>query len=126
MRKIKVLKIVSHQLISFILFFSAVFTTQSVIAEEGIAAYYSDVFQGRKTASGDIYDRDKLTAAHKTLPYGTRVKVTHLNNDKSVIVTITDRGPYTKKRIIDLSYAAAQEIDLIRPGISMVRLEILE
>lgn len=119
-------KIVSHPLISFILLFLAIFTTQSVIAEEGIAAYYSDVFQGKKTASGDIYDRNKLTAAHKTLPYGTRVKVTRLKNDKSVIVTITDRGPYTKKRIIDLSYAAAQKIDLIRSGISMVRLEILE
>lgn len=115
-----------HHLVSFIIFFSAIFTTQSVIAEEGIAAYYSDVFQGKKTASGDIYDKNKLTAAHKTLPYGTRVKVTRFENDKSVIVTITDRGPYTKKRIIDLSYAAAQEIDLIKAGISLVRLEILE
>ncbi|MCK5829051.1 MAG: septal ring lytic transglycosylase RlpA family protein [Methylococcales bacterium] len=115
-----------HYLITFIIFFSAIFTTQSAFAEEGIAAYYSDVFHGRKTASGDIYNKNKLTAAHKTLPYGTKVKVTHLKNDKSVIVTITDRGPFTPKRIIDLSYAAAQTIDLIKPGISMVRLEILD
>ncbi len=116
-------KVFLYSLFSLILTIS---TTQSANAEEGIAAYYSDVFQGKKTASGELYDRDKLTAAHKTLPYGTKVKVIHLKNDKSVIVTITDRGPFTKKRIIDLSYAAAQEIDLIKVGISKVRLEILE
>ncbi len=116
-------KIFLYSLFSLI---SAISTTQSVYAEEGIAAYYSDVFQGKKTASGELYDRDKLTAAHKTLPYGTKVKVIHLKNDKSVIVTITDRGPFTKKRIIDLSYAAAQEIELIKVGISKVRLEILK
>lgn len=119
-------KIHSHHLILRIIFFLALFSIRSATAEEGIAAYYSDVFQGKKTASGELYDREKLTAAHKTLPYGTRIKVTHLINDKSVIVIITDRGPHTEKRIIDLSYAAAREIDLIRPGISMVNLEILE
>lgn len=94
-------------------------------AEEGIASYYSDVFQG-KTASGSIYDRNKLTGAHKKLPFGTKVKITDLKNNKSVIVTITDRGPHSKKRIIDLSYAAAKEIDLIKAGLSKVRLEIIE
>ena len=84
------------------------------------------VFQGKKTASGELYDKNNLTAAHKTLPFGTKVKVTDLKNNKSVIVTITDRGPYTKKRIIDLSYAAAKEIGLIKPGLSKVRLDILE
>ncbi len=97
----------------------------SIASEEGLAAYYSDVFQGKKTASGELYDRNGLTAAHKTLAFGTRVKVTDLGNDKSVTVTITDRGPYSKKRIIDLSYAAAEEIDLINAGISRVRIEIL-
>ncbi len=99
---------------------------QPLAAEEGIAAYYSDVFQGRKTASGKLYNRNKLTAAHKTLAFGTQVKVTDLKNNKFVIVTITDRGPYSNKRIIDLSYAAAKEIDLIKAGISRVKLETIE
>lgn len=119
-------KIFFRQGLSYFFIFLIFLTSQAVIAEEGIAAYYSDVFQGKKTASGELYDRNALTAAHKTLSYGTKVKVTYIENDKSVIVTITDRGPYSEKRIIDLSYAAAQEIDLIRPGIGRVRLDILE
>jgi len=95
-------------------------------AEEGVASYYSDVFQGKKTASGSVYDRNKLTAAHNNLPFGTKVKITDLKNNKSVIVTITDRGPYSKKRMVDLSYAAAKEIDLIKAGISKVKLEIIK
>lgn len=101
-------------------------SAQSMDSEEGIAAYYSDVFQGRKTASGERYDKNKLTGAHKTLTFGTKVKVTDLKNNKSVIVMINDRGPYSKNRIIDLSYAAAQEIDLIKAGISSVRLEVIK
>jgi len=95
-------------------------------AEKGIASYYSDVFQGKKTASGSTYDRNKLTAAHKKLPFGTKVKITNLKNNKSVIVTITDRGPYSKKRMVDLSYAAAKEINLIKSGISKVKLEVIK
>jgi rare lipoprotein A len=113
-------------LITIIFYFTAIISTQTSAAEVGIAAYYSSVFSGKKTASGQRYDPNKLTAAHKTLAFGTQVKVTHLINDQSVIVTITDRGPYTKNRIIDLSYAAAKEIDLIKAGISKVRLDILE
>ncbi len=94
--------------------------------EEGIAAYYSDVFQGRKTASGKRYDKNALTAAHNHLPFGTRVRVTNPRNGKSVEVTITDRGPHGGKRIIDLSRAAARRIGLIRQGIGRVRLEVLE
>jgi len=94
--------------------------------EEGIASYYSDVFQGKKTASGSVYDRNKLTGAHKKIPFGTQVKITDLKNNKSVIVTITDRGPHSKKRMVDLSYAAAKEIDLIKAGISKVKLEVIE
>ncbi len=110
------------------LLFSILCASSSFVyaAEEGIASYYSDVFQGRKTASGSVYDRNKLTGAHKTIPFGTKVKITDLKNNKSVIVTITDRGPYSKKRMVDLSYAAAKEIDLITPGISKVKLEIIE
>ncbi len=106
--------------------FTSMVSAQSVVTEEGLAAYYSSVFQGKKTASGERYDKDKLTGAHKTLTFGTKVKVTDLKNNKSVIIVINDRGPYSKNRIIDLSYAAAQEIDLIKAGISPVRLEVIE
>ncbi len=94
--------------------------------EEGIAAYYSDVFQGRKTASGARYDKRALTAAHNHLPFGTRVRVTNLKNGQSVVVTITDRGPRGGRRIIDLSRAAARRIGLIHEGIGRVRIEVLE
>ncbi|MCK5355125.1 MAG: septal ring lytic transglycosylase RlpA family protein [Methyloprofundus sp.] len=97
----------------------------AIAAEEGIASYYSDVFQGKKTASGKLYDRNKLTAAHKTLAFGTKVKITDLKNNKSVVVTITDRGPRSKKRMIDLSYAAAKKIGLINAGISKVRMDVI-
>lgn len=105
---------------------SMLFIDTCMAAEEGIAAYYSDVFHGKKTASGKIYNKNGLTAAHKTLPFDTLVRVTDLTNNKSVIVTITDRGPYSDKRIIDLSRAAAEEIDLIQRGIGPVRLEIID
>ena len=92
-------------------------------SEEGIASYYSDILHGRVTASGDIYNRDSLTAAHKDLPLGTKVLVTNLQNQKSIWVTINDRGPYIKERIIDLSKRAADSLDMIRPGIAPVKIE---
>jgi rare lipoprotein A len=94
--------------------------------EVGLATYYSNEFAGRKTASGEKYDPKKFTAAHRTLPFGTRVKVTRLDNGKSVVVRINDRGPFTKGRIIDLSLAAAKKIDMIRSGVVKVRVEIVE
>ncbi len=93
---------------------------------EGTAAYYSDVFQGKKTASGELYDKKALTAAHKTLPFGTRVKVTNLENDKSVTVVINDRGPFAKDRILDLSRAAAEQIGMVKQGLAPVRMETLD
>jgi rare lipoprotein A len=102
------------------------FNVAADVAVEGIAAYYSDVFQGKKTASGEIYDKSALTAAHKTLAFGTQVKVTNLDNGMSVTVVINDRGPYSKDRIIDLSRAAAAQIDMIKQGIVPVRMEILD
>jgi rare lipoprotein A len=93
--------------------------------EEGIASWYGGEFHGRKTANGEVYDMHKKTAAHKTLPFGTQVKVVNLSNGKEVIVRINDRGPFVKKRIIDLSFAAAQDISLIDPGTSRVRLVAL-
>lgn len=87
----------------------------------GIASWYVDC----RTASGERYKASALTAAHRTLPFGTRVRVTNLQNNRSVIVRITDRGPYIKKRIIDVSRAAGIELGLIRSGISIVRLDVL-
>jgi rare lipoprotein A len=94
--------------------------------QTGMASYYAHEFHGRKTASGERYNMNDLTAAHRTLPFNTRVRVTNLSNDKSVIVRINDRGPFKKRRIIDLSLAAAKKIDLIGPGSAKVRIEIIE
>lgn len=102
-----------------------VFAAGIVKTQEGEAVYYSDRFHGRKTASGAIYDKNKMTAAHRSLKFGTKVKVTYLKTGKSVEVTITDRGPKkTKNRIIDLSRAAAKRIGLIKAGHGRVRLDI--
>ena len=93
--------------------------------ETGNASYYGDEFDGRQTASGARYEHDQLTAAHRTLPFGTRVRVTNLENDKDVEVVINDRGPHKKGRIIDLSRHAAHELDMIRAGVVRVRLDVL-
>ena len=91
--------------------------------EVGYASWYGDPYHGRRAADGEIYDKNKLTAAHLTLPFGTQVKVTDLGNQRSVVVRITDRGPFVKGRIIDLSLAGAKAIQLVGPGVSLVRLE---
>lgn len=92
----------------------------------GMASYYHDNFEGKTTANGDIYRKDKLTAAHQTLPFNTKVKVTNLSNNRSVIVTINDRGPFAKNRIIDLSKAAAIKLDFIDKGTTKVTLEVIK
>lgn len=94
--------------------------------EEGIASYYHNRFHGKATASGELYDKNKFSGAHRKLSFGTRVKVTNLTNQKSVVVIINDRGPFTKGRVIDISYAAAVRINMISQGVVKVRLEILE
>ncbi len=96
-----------------------------VSAQNGKASYYADKFHGRTTASGEKYDKNKMTAAHKKLPFGTRVRVTNKGNGKSVIVRINDRGPFVKGRIIDLSRAAATKVDMIRAGVVDVKMEVL-
>lgn len=97
----------------------------SAMAQEyGFASYYSDRYQGRRTAYGDIYDKNKMTCSHKKHPYGTLLKVTRLDNDKSVICKVIDKGPFTKGRIVDLSRAAAEEIDLIQEGVTRVKVEV--
>jgi rare lipoprotein A len=93
--------------------------------ETGLASWYGHPYHGRAASNGEIYDMEKLTAAHRTLPLGTLVHVTNLANNKSVDVRIIDRGPFIDGRVIDLSHAAAQAIDLIGPGIAQVRLDIL-
>lgn len=92
-------------------------------AEEGTASYYADSLDGNPTASGEPYNRKAMTAAHRTLPFGTTVKVTNLSNDKSVVVRINDRGPHTKNRVIDLSAAAAEKLGLLDSGTARVRIE---
>ncbi|MEC6907658.1 septal ring lytic transglycosylase RlpA family protein [Photobacterium piscicola] len=92
----------------------------------GKASFYANMFQGRKTANGEIFDQGKLTAAHRTLPFGTRVKVTNTSNHKSVIVRINDRGPFIRGRMIDLSSSAFKAIGNPRTGVLNVTMEILK
>lgn len=99
-------------------------TPRKPFHQKGIASYYANKFAGRRTASGEPYSRKKLTAAHRTLPLGTKVKVTNLENGKWVIVRINDRGPRTKKRVIDLSLRAARHLGMVNgKGTVKVKLE---
>lgn len=93
--------------------------------QDGMASYYHDRFHGRKTASGAAYNKNALSAAHKSLPLGTEVRVTDVRSGKSVVVTVNDRGPFVKGRVIDLSRAAAKEIGLTKRGLAKVKLEVL-
>jgi len=96
-----------------------------VNGESGLASWYGHPYHGRPAADGEIYDMEQLTAAHRTLPFNTWVRVVNLTNSKTVDVRITDRGPFVENRIIDLSHAAAAAIDLVGPGVAPVRLDIL-
>ena len=91
----------------------------------GIASWYGHPFHGRRAANGEVYDMEKFTAAHRTLPFGTQVRVVNLLNEKTVTVRINDRGPFVDGRIIDLSHAAARAIDMDHPGIRPVRVEVI-
>ncbi|MDF2832889.1 MAG: hypothetical protein K0Q82_1995 [Chryseobacterium indoltheticum] len=103
------------------------FTNNTVDAKKtSYASYYHDKFNGRKTASGEVFDNSKLTAAHRTLPFGTEVKVTNLNNGKEVIVTINDRGPFHSSRALDMSRAAFDEIGNTDRGTIPVEYEIVD
>jgi len=93
--------------------------------EQGKASFYGRKFEGRKMANGEPFRRNKLTAAHKTLPFGTKVKVTNLKSRKTVKVKITDRGPFIKGRIIDLSEAAARKLDMIDAGVAPVKMKVI-
>ena len=92
----------------------------------GIASYYGRKFHGRRTASGERFDMNAMTAAHRSLPFGTKVRVTNASNGRSVVVRINDRGPFTRGRTIDLSHSAAEQIGMISRGHGQVELEILQ
>jgi rare lipoprotein A len=94
-------------------------------AEQGLASWYGVPYHGRPAADGEIYDMETLVAAHRTLPFNTWLKVTNLNNNKSVNVRVIDRGPFVKNRIIDLSKAAARQILMLGPGVAQVRIEVI-
>ena len=95
------------------------------LAEQGLASWYGGTFDGRVAASGEIYHQDDLTAAHRTLPFGTNVRIRRTDTGEAVIVRINDRGPYIESRIIDLSNAAARRLNMVQPGVVPVALEIL-
>ena len=92
----------------------------------GISSYYAEDFHGKLTANGEVYDMYGLTAAHKTLPLNTIVRVTNLDNEKSLILRINDRGPYVKGRILDCSYGAAKKLGFLANGTTQVRVEVIE
>lgn len=104
--------------------FSA-FSAENGKVKTGTASWYGTKYHGRKSSNGEVYNKNKMTAAHPSLPFGTEVKVTNLANNESVVVRITDRGPFGKNRMIDLSEAAARKLDMIRTGTAQVSMEIL-
>ena len=94
-------------------------------SESGIASWYGAPYHGQRSASGEIYDQEKLTAAHRTLPFGTRVRVHRIDRGESVVVRINDRGPFVKSRIIDLSHAAAVRLGMTDGGVAPVIVEVV-
>lgn len=99
---------------------------KALATEEGLASFYSTEFHGRRTSNGETFDKNAMTAAHRTYPFGTLLRVTNLKNHLHVDVRINDRGPVKPERIIDLTHAAAQEIDMVRDGLVRVKVEVIE
>ncbi len=108
-----------------VLFVYGLMELHDLYSMTGIASWYGKRFMGKKTANGEIFDPEKMTAAHRRLPMGTIVKVTNLKNGRETVVRINDRGPYIPGRIIDLSRAAARQVDMIKRGLAPVRMEII-
>ena len=103
--------------------FCVLFVTLAVKAQQtGLATFYGKKFNNRRTASGEIYRKDSMVCAHRTYAFGTLLRVRCVDNNKEVTVRVIDRGPFRKKRIIDLSYAAAKELDMIRQGVAKVEI----
>lgn len=105
---------------------SSIFLYSAAQTQSGKASFYADKFEGRSTASGEKYKHNKLTGAHKTLPFGTKVRVTNIANNQTVEVVINDRGPYVDGRIIDLSRSAAEKLGFINIGLADVKLEVVD
>lgn len=120
--------IYKHVLIIFLFFISAQVSAQvdSLLIEEGVASYYGGKFHGRRTANGETFHVDSLTAAHKILPFGTKLKVTCLKYNTSVFVRINDRLPINSTRQIDLSQGAAKSLGMLRDGVAKVRIEVVD
>lgn len=100
--------------------------TFSFSQNSGKASFYAHKFHGKRTSSGETYHRDSLTCAHRTLPFGTLLKVINPKNNKSVIVKVTDRGPFIKNRLLDLSYSAAKELDIIKQGVALIEMKRID
>ncbi len=114
-------------LISSLLFFlAACGSSKSAFTESGQGSYYADKFAGRATASGEPYRPGRLTAAHNTLPFGTRIKVTNVRTGRSVKVVVNDRGPHVKGRIVDVSKRAARKLGLVQAGVAPVRIKVIK
>jgi rare lipoprotein A len=113
---------------SLFFFFITCFLSLTLAAQvqTGKASFYADKFEGSPTASGEKYKHNKLTAAHKSLPFGTKVRVTNLANDHAVEVVINDRGPYVENRVIDLSKSAAEKLEFINQGLAEVKIEVID
>lgn len=103
-----------------------IFAVACAQVQTGKASFYADKFEGHPTASGQKYHHNKMTAAHKTLPFGTKVKITNLGNNQAVEVVINDRGPYIENRIVDLSKSAAEKLGFVNQGLADIRLEVLD
>ena len=99
---------------------------QVTFTQTGMASFYADKFQGRSTASGERYDKNKLTCAHLSLPFGTTLRVTSLENNRSTVVRVNDRGPFAPDRIIDLSRKAAEALGIISAGTGKVKIEVID
>lgn len=113
------------KIIATVLLFGASFSFASVYMNSAEASYYAEKYHGRKTANGETFNMYSLTCAHKTLPFGTILRITNLSNNKSVDVRVNDRGPFVKGREVDLSKAAAIKLDMIKTGTARVRIEIV-
>jgi len=116
-------------ILSFFLVYQSLIPAQhkdTVVFEKGLASFYAQTFEGRKCSSGDIFHQNKLTAAHKTLKFGTKVKVINLKNDSSVIVEINDRLSKKSKCCIDITLKAAKQLNFVKKGLAMVKIEILK
>ncbi|TXI18941.1 MAG: septal ring lytic transglycosylase RlpA family protein [Nitrosomonas sp.] len=119
------MKIKLNLILAIAVLMNMLFISSFALAESGFAVHYSNKFQGKKTANGEIFDQNGLTAAHKKFPYGTQVKVTNLENDRSVIVKINDRMRTRNRNVIDVTKRAAEELGFIKEGRARVSLEVV-